>query len=249
MNVKVCVLTGFGINADQEMSVAFKRAGAQVSLVHVEDLCRGISSLDDFSILAFPGGFAFGDHLGSGKVLSHIVRKSLRPQIDSLVGRGGLVIGICNGFQTLVKMGLLPNRSGDWNQEVSLVHNDIGHFLDCWVHLRRNPDNDSPWLRGIDGMFVPIRHGEGRLVVNDEVVAKAIERDHLCAFEYRDGAPNGSFRDIAGLTDVTGRVLGLMPHPECYLQNEQRPDGVQHKHSPEGLSLFYNAVSWIREAI
>jgi len=246
VSVKVCILAGFGINADKELALAFNKAGADSEFVHIEDLRTGIRTLETYAILAFPGGFSFGDHLGSGKVLSHIVKKSIKNQIDALLARGGLILGICNGFQTLVKMGLLPNMQGNWEQEVSLLHNEGGHFIDQWVHLDRNGSNASPWLKGIDSMYVPVRHGEGRLIVRDERIAQGILQNNLVAFEYTNGAPNGSYLDIAGLTDRSGQILGMMPHPECFLVEEQRPDGAKVLSDPKGMALFYNAVAYMQ---
>jgi phosphoribosylformylglycinamidine synthase subunit PurQ / glutaminase len=246
-NQKVCILSGYGINADQELAHSFTIAGAKAELVHLEDLRKGITSLESYNALAFPGGFSFGDHLGSGKVLSHIIRSSLRTQIEALVARGGLVIGICNGFQTIAKMGLLPDSQHNWTQEVSLLHNIGGHFIDRWVKLRVNNNNTSPWLMGIHEMTVPMRHGEGRLVVANDQVAHMLDQRNLVAFTYADGAPNGSYRDIAGLTDTTGQILGLMPHPECFLYEGQNPDGSGKGKNPEGLGLFFNAVRFLKE--
>lgn len=247
MDARVCILAGYGINADRELGRAFELAGAVAEFVHVEDLRSGQENLDRFNILAFPGGFSFGDHLGSGKVLSHIVRKSLRPQIEALHNRGGLILGICNGFQTLAKMGILPDSRGDWTQEISLIHNEGGHFIDRWVALDANRSNKSPWLKGINSMFVPIRHGEGRMVVADDEVSDLLEKHNLVAFTHTGGAPNGSYRDIAGITDISGRILGMMPHPECFQVEEQRPDGAGKGKIPEGLALFVNAVAFVRE--
>lgn len=222
--VRVGVLSGYGINADKELAYAFGLAGAEAELVHLEDLFADASRLGRWQILAFPGGFSFGDHLGSGNVLAHSLRNRLGKQISEFVLRGGLVLGICNGFQTLVRMGLLPNLEGDMEPEVGLIHNQQGKFIDSWVSLELNEGNHSPWLSGFRGREIefPIRHGEGRFIFRDPEVRKKVLEQNLVAFRYRDN-PNGSEFDIAGITDRTGQVLGLMPHPEAFVSPYQHP--------------------------
>jgi phosphoribosylformylglycinamidine synthase I len=229
-----CVVTGYGINADEELTLAFRMAGAGARRVHAGDLVADPGLLARFDILALPGGFSFGDHLGSGKVLAHLFRRSLRPAIEEFVGSGGLVIGICNGFQVLVKMGLLPNLSARWEPEVSLVHNASGVFEDRWVRVAFDPASPCAWTRGVSPMDVPVRHGEGRFVAVERVLTE-LEAAHLAAVRYvcRDGSagpaaypdnPNGSVDGIAGITDRTGRIFGLMPHPEAFLFRENHPE-------------------------
>ncbi len=136
---RACVITGFGINADEELALAFRMAGAEAVRVHVTDLIEEPVLLGSYRILAFPGGFSFGDHLGSGMVFAHLFRRHLKPALEGFARAGGLVIGICNGFQVLVKMGVLPNMAGAWEPEVSLVHNDSGRFEDRWVRVAFDP--------------------------------------------------------------------------------------------------------------
>ena len=152
MRVKACVLTGFGINADEELALAFEMAGARACRVHARDLVDSPDRLQGFQILAFPGGFSFGDHLGSGKVFATLFRRSLGPALEKHVLRGGLVLGVCNGFQALVKMGFLPDLSGTRSQEVSLIHNDSGRFEDRWVRVRFQSACKCLWTRGLTGM-------------------------------------------------------------------------------------------------
>ncbi len=160
----VCVITGFGINADAELARAFEMAGADPRRTHAADLIAKPKMVLDFRILAFPGGFSFGDHLGSGKVLATLFRRNLGEQVGQFLSRGGLVIGICNGFQVLVKMGILPNTFGAGAQEVSLVHNDSGRYEDRWVKVRFDEGSRCLWTRGLREMDVPVRHGEGKFV-------------------------------------------------------------------------------------
>ena len=249
--VLACVVTGYGINADEELALAFRMAGAEARRVHAGDLVADPRLLGGFDILALPGGFSFGDHLGSGKVLAHLFRRSLRPAIEGFVGSGGLVIGICNGFQVLVKMGLLPNLSARWEPEVSLVHNESGVFEDRWVRVAFDPASPCAWTRGVSSMDVPVRHGEGRFVAAEGVLAE-LGAAHLAAVRYvrRDGSagraaypenPNGSADGIAGITDRTGRIFGLMPHPEAFLFRENHPEWTRGR---ARLAVGNGAPSW-----
>jgi len=242
--VKVCVITGFGINADEELALAFEMAGAEAERVHVRDLIDAPRLLFSYGILAFPGGFSFGDHLGSGKVFATLFRRSLGVAMADFVSAGGLAIGICNGFQVLAKMGALPNLSGAGVQEVSLIHNDSGRFEDRWVRVRFERDCPCAWTRGLPDMDLPVRHGEGKFVTKSREVRDALEARKLVALRYAgrggegpragEGAiiddvpypddPNGSEGHIAGICDPSGRVFGLMPHPEAFLFAENHPD-------------------------
>jgi len=268
-SVRTCVITGYGINADEELATAFRLVGAEVVRVHVGDLLRRPDELEGFHILAFPGGFSFGDHLGSGKVLAGMVRRHLRPQLARFIESGGLLIGICNGFQVLIKMGILPDLSGGWRPEASLIHNDSGKFEDRWVHLRFDPDSPCVWTRGIDTMELPVRHGEGKLVLASAEVRRGVQSRRLDPVHYtprhgspRDGSPrrdvpqddsprvpypdnpNGSAADIAGLCDPTGRVFGLMPHPEAFLCPENHPRWPRERIDVLGLEILRRGVSY-----
>ena len=267
--VRACVATGFGVNADEELALAFEMAGAQAVRTHVRDLAENPGQLDGFQILAFPGGFSFGDHLGSGKVFATLFRGSLGAALEKLVSRGGLVIGVCNGFQALVKMGFLPDLRGAHCQEVSLIHNDSGRFEDRWVRVGFEKSCPCLWTRGLSEMDLPVRHGEGKLVVLSPQVLTEIESRGLVALRYigRDAAgtveypddPNGSVNHVAGLCDPTGRVFGLMPHPEAFLYSENHPEWTRlplAPHAPrgrrpegQGLAVFRNGVNAARAAL
>lgn len=235
----IAILTGYGINADKELGEAFTAAGGTVEFIHLRDLIENPDTLEAFRILAFPGGFSFGDHIGSGTILGHMVKNHLYHAINRLIHQDGLVLGVCNGFQTLVKMGLLPNTRGDWKNEASLISNDNGCFIDDWVGLTVNSLNPSPWIRNLPNFECPIRHGEGKFIYSGIQTFP----DELVAFRYQNN-PNGSHMDIAGITDPSGRVLGMMPHPEAFIRGEQHPRRLK---TPEGagLALFHNAVAYI----
>ena len=199
--------------------------------------------------MGFPGGFSFGDHLGSGKILSHILKKHLGIYLQKFLNDPQkLVLGICNGFQTITKMGLVPNMKGNLEPEASLINNESGNFIDRWVTLRCNPMNKSPWLRGIQSMRVPIRHGEGCFIMPDQISADELVRRNLPAFYYDGENPNGAFLGIAGITDISGRVLGMMPHPEAFIYSDQDPQFCRGKTSQQwttdGQRLFINAVNF-----
>jgi phosphoribosylformylglycinamidine synthase len=243
--VKVGIMTGFGINADVELGQAFELAGAVPEMINVTGLAEKKARLSELQILAFPGGFSFGDHLGSGRVLGQLVKTQLRDELDAFVARGGLVVGICNGFQTLVKMGLLPNLDGRWTPTVSLISNEKGLFQDRWVRVRYNSKNKSPWLQGLGEADLPIRHGEGRFVTLNETIRQELQNRNLVALTYAGENPNGSEDGVGGLTDPTGRVFGLMPHPEAFLCRVLHPQWRRRKSvEPLGLKVFENAVDY-----
>lgn len=248
---RALVLTGYGINADLELADAFRRAGATVEMVPFSELLLDPRILSRGRILAFPGGFSFGDHLGSGMVLAALLKRKLRPEIQSYIADGGLVLGVCNGFQVLVKSGLLPNLSGDWEPEVSLTHNKQACFEDSWVSLECESGNTSPWMDGLSRIECPIRHGEGRFVYGSSDVRDVIQKRKLIALRYSSRNPNGSEDDVAGLTDATGQVLGLMPHPEAFLEPALHPAYPrslcgEHPVPSDALAPFRNAVSHLR---
>ena len=257
--VKACVITGYGINADEELVEAFRLAGARAQRRHVNELLERPEEIDGYRILAFPGGFSFGDHLGSGLVFAGLCRGRLKEALERFIDAGNLVIGICNGFQVLVKLGILPNLSARWEQEVSLVHNDSGLFENRWVRVRFQADSPCVWTRGLEEMELPVRHGEGRFVAASDRVLEEVERRHLVALRYapRFGStvvaypdnPNGSVHDIAGVCDPSGRVFGLMPHPEAFIVPQNHPRWTrEHVAEGFGLRIFQNAVTHVGES-
>ena len=267
--VRALVLTGFGINCQDELAAAYRLAGAEADIVHFNEWLAGAVSLRDYQILNFPGGFSFGDDLGAGKALANKMRfcklasgRTLLDEIADHLKRGGFVLGICNGFQILVKSGLLPNVGGNFEQEVSLIVNDSGKFEDRWVHCRAGQPAKTPFLKDVDVIALPVRHKEGKLVVRDEAVRAALVAQGLCVLRYCDAGgavateyptlPNGAELSCAALTDPTGHVLGMMPHPEAYLAIYNHPDWARRREAAggneegEGLRLFRNIVDHIR---
>ena len=267
--VRALILTGFGINCEEEFAAAYNLAGAVPTIVHLNQVLHGHVSIHDYDILNFPGGFSFGDDLGSGVVLANKLRyrknaegRTLLDDIKQFIANGKFVMGICNGFQVLVKLGLLPNLSGLVTPEVTLTHNASGRYEDRWVRLKVNPKSNSPFLKGIDTLEVPVRHGEGRLIIKGEETLAEIEARALNCLAYTDfdGSPtdvypynpNGADLNCAGLTDTTGQVFGLMPHPEAFLSLYNHPDWARRKRQNPGLSeegdglrLFRNIVEHV----
>lgn len=268
--VQALILTGFGINCEEEYAAAYRLAGAEATIVHLNQVLHGHVSIHDYDILNFPGGFSFGDDLGSGVVLANKLRyrknaegRTLLDDIKEFVANGKFVMGICNGFQVLVKLGLLPNLSGNVTPEVTLTHNASGRYEDRWVRLKVNPKSNSPFLKGLDTMEVPVRHGEGRLIISGTDTLTHIEEQALNCLSYTDfdGSPtdvyphnpNGADLNCAGLTDTTGQVFGLMPHPEAFLSLYNHPDWARRKRLNPGLSeegdglrLFRNIVEHVQ---
>ncbi len=257
MTVKAIVLTGFGINCDNETQRALERAGARAVRMHLNDLLERLDELDGAQILAIPGGFSFGDHIASGKVLANRLRNKLGEPLAKFVADGKLVVGICNGFQVMVKMGLLPLFNGVFEQDVTLAWNDTCRFENRWVHLRAVPQTKCVWVKDIDVLELPVRHGEGKFIPRDEAVLKRLQDNGQIALRYvrEDGAPakgafphnpNGAIDDIAGICDPTGRIFGLMPHPEAFQYRENHPNWTRLQLDEEGagLKIFRNAVAF-----
>lgn len=238
MKVRTCIITGYGINADLELAEAFRQVGSEAERIHLNDLITDPDRLKDFQILGFPGGFSFGDHLGSGLVFAGLFRRNLRTALEGHIASGGLIIGICNGFQVLVKMGVLPNLTGDWSPGVSLIHNEDGRFVDRWVRVAANPESRCVWTKGIEEIDMPIRNGEGRFITASDEVYNRLISDGLIALRYKGENPNGSRGAVAGISDLSGRILGLMPHPEAYLYPQNHPVWL----NANGLIIFRNGV-------
>jgi phosphoribosylformylglycinamidine synthase len=259
VNVDVIVLTGFGINCDLETQRAFERAGARAERVHLNDLVNAPSRLERAHILAAPGGFSFGDDVASGRILANRLRHKLGEPLRAFVRAGKLAIGICNGFQVLVKMGILPLFDGEFRQDTTLTHNDSGRFEDRWVELAAETDGKCVWLAGMSGFELPVRHGEGKFMTANEDVLQRLHRQGQAVLRYaQDGQPaagaypanpNGSVDDIAGICDPSGRLFGLMPHPEAYVDREHHPAWTRRPDLPAegpGLQVFRNAVEFAR---
>ncbi len=267
--IKTLILRTAGTNCDMETAYAFQQAGSDVDRVHINELIRKKSLLSGYQILAIPGGFTYGDDIASGKILANELKFKLRDQITRFIDAGKPVIGICNGFQVLVKMGFLPDTGEDRGGriEATLSLNDSGRFEDRWIHLKSAKIKDQKskciWTRDIpEVMYMPIAHAEGKFIPKDEKSLNILKSSGQVVFRYADsnGAsagypdnPNGSVDDIAGVCDPSGRVMGMMPHPErhaIYLQHpnwRRFPDRI--KEMGTGIRLFENGVKFAQNQL
>lgn len=246
--IKVLVLTGDGINCEEETALAFKEEGAEVMIVHIQDLINSPSLLEFAHILALPGGFSFGDELGSGQVLALKLKYALGAQLKKFVADKKLVIGICNGFQALVRLGLLPKPFTE--RTMSLAHNKQGHFIDRWVNLSIS-HSKCVWTTALQNkeIMLPIRHGEGRIVFAGNELAQQLTYETLqangqIALRYTEDV-NGSFQMIAGVCDPDGLIFGLMPHPEAAISNWLLPSGAS-KSGEKGVAshIFKSGIQY-----
>jgi phosphoribosylformylglycinamidine synthase len=264
MKPNVIIFSGYGLNSEEETKFAFKVAGATtVDIVHINDLIDKRFDLKNYQIAAFPGGFAYGDDTGSGNAYANKLKNHLWNDIEKFVNRTTLIIGICNGFQIIVNLGLLPAlkyKYGD--KQVALLHNEKARYIDRWVDLKIT--NKSPWLKDIETFSTAISHGEGRLYASPDVLKKMKENNQsalkyikgeICEFQNLDANPTGTLENIAGITNESGKILGLMPHPERGMLFTQRPDWTflkeqykrEGKKIPEftdGIKLFKNAINY-----
>ena len=269
--IRAIVITGNGTNCEMEMAHACRLAGYdEVEIVHISELLYGEKRLDDYHFLNLPGGFLDGDDLGSAKAGANRIlhaavagsQERLFAQFVRFIGAGKLILGACNGFQLLVKLGMLPGFDGHYDrQTVTLTYNDSGRFEDRWVHLRVDPASPCIFTKGLSGIYLPVRHGEGKFVPQDEKILERLHRERLIALQYSDGDcreatqdypanPNGSVDAIAGICNATGRIFGLMPHPEAYLHRTNHPRWTREELPEEGagLALFRNAAAFLRTA-
>lgn len=259
---RVCVLRTAGTNCDKETAFAFELAGAESALIHINKLFSKQENLSDYQILVIPGGFSYGDNAGAGKIMANELKYKLKEQLDVFLKAQRLIIGICNGFQVLVKSGLLPGNEKQ-EQEASLIINDSGKFEDRWVYLKtgdrgQGTGNRCIWTKNLpEVIYLPVAHGEGKFITRDDEVLRRLEKNGQVVLRYNDehgkpcgypGNPNGSLGGIAGICDETGRILGLMPHPERHLSALSHPawKGRGQDRPGDGLEIFRNGVEFIK---
>ncbi len=256
-DVKAIVLRAAGINCDVETEYALELAGAKAQRVHINRMIENKSLLDEFQIIVFPGGFSYGDDVAAGKILANQIVHHLFEPLRNFIDQGKLVLGICNGFQVLVKTGILPDDSSEQQQqEVTITDNDSGKYEDRWVYLAPQTDR-CVFIKPGRQIYLPIAHAEGKIVVKDQATLDRLKAEGHLAFKYVDENgdegdypvnPNGSVESIAGLTDSTGRVLGLMPHPERFVRRTQHPRWTRSDDvDSDGMTIFDNAVKYVRE--
>jgi phosphoribosylformylglycinamidine synthase len=270
-NISAIILAGNGTNCEIETAHACRMAGFEkVDIVTVWELVSGKFSLDSYDFLCLPGGFLDGDDLGSAKAQANRIlntrvktnQQLLFEQFVSFIKQGKLILGICNGFQLMVKAGFLPNIYGDFKQNVTLTHNDSGRFEDRWVWLKSDPLSPCIFTKGISTIYLPVRHGEGKFIAMNDDVINILKNNHQIVFSYIDPKtqsptmeypynPNGSLHSIAGICDPTGRLFGLMPHPEAYLYKYNNPKWTRENLPEEGMGLkiFKNAYNYLSEQV
>jgi phosphoribosylformylglycinamidine synthase I len=271
---RALVLTGYGLNCDWETQYSLSLAGFQAERVHISQLIaapedRNKVNLQDYHLLAFVGGFSWGDDHGAGVILAARLKYTLKEDLEAFISAGKLILGICNGFQGMVNLGLLPGFAGDYGRRlVALIANDGGNFRDDWVRLLGNPNSPCIFTRGVEKMELPVRHGEGKFYAPPEVLEQLVAGQQVAlSYALPEGEraqgrfpenPNGSLLDIAGLCDPSGRIFGLMPHPEAFhhwtnhprwtLSKEalRREGKSLEKEEGQGMLLFKNAAEYVR---
>ncbi|MCP4753425.1 MAG: phosphoribosylformylglycinamidine synthase subunit PurQ [Proteobacteria bacterium] len=266
-NPKTLILSGMGLNCEKETAYACEKSGAgQVDVLHTLRFLEGKTKLKEYGFLIFIGGFLDGDYLGSARVGANRFKFGssqdieLKEELKEFVVAGHLILGICNGFQLLVKLGLLPDEDQAFEQQtVSLTQNQKGIFENRWVHLKVNDKNRNVFTRGIGKTYLPVRHGEGRIVVTDKTAREKILSENRIAMHYADDKgeptdtypanPNGSWRNIAALSNKKGNILGMMPHPEAYNHYTNHPHWTRLRfpsEDGEGLTIFKNAYNYLK---
>ncbi|MFC1615884.1 phosphoribosylformylglycinamidine synthase I [Patescibacteria group bacterium] len=265
MKPKVLVLTGYGINSEEETAECFNITGSEAEIVHINDVVDGHRKLEDYQIMVFPGGFSYADDTGGGNALANKIKNNLQDDIKKFAQADKLIIGICNGFQILTKLGLVPATEDQYDEpEATLMHNKTVR-LECRQVDMKKISKKCIWTKGIDTIRMPIAHGEGNFYVDDEILTAMKANDQI-VFKYikPDGSPangelpfnpNGALEDIAGICDKSGRIFGLMPHPERINSFTNRDDwqlqkekllrkGKELPEEGEGLVVFKNASEY-----
>jgi phosphoribosylformylglycinamidine synthase len=250
---QVLILRTAGTNCDVETAHAFQLAGATPVSIHLNRLVENPRRLHDFQILAIPGGFSYGDDIAAGRILANQIVHHLSEAFRDFIAAGKPVIGICNGFQVLVKAGLLPGAMPGVEREgqiCALTNNDSGRFVDRWVPLSGR-SRKCIWTAGLEPLELPVAHGEGKFVPGDERIRKALRDQDQVALVYAGDNPNGSVDDVAGICDASGLVFGLMPHPERHVSARQHPawSSRAREASGPGLRIFQNAVRHVLSVV
>ncbi len=257
-NPNVIILKSAGTNCDLETKIAFELSGANAQIVGFTELLRRKKQLSKFHILVIPGGFSYGDDIAAGKVWATEIRHYLSEEMKSFSRKGKLILGICNGFQVLVKLGILPGFDGNFKQSVTLTFNDKPRYVDRWVYLKKS-SRKSAFLKNFHGLLnIPVAHTEGKFITKNEEILKRLFRDNQIALQYVDSEgnltgypanPNGSVGNIAGICDPSGRILGMMPHPERAVLKTHYPNWRREKirTSSMGKTIIKNGIEYARK--
>jgi phosphoribosylformylglycinamidine synthase I len=250
--INTLILRAPGTNCDGETAFAFEQAGAIVDSAHINELVRRKKPFSPYQIVVIPGGFTYGDDVAAGKILANELRLKLGGDIQEFIARGGLILGICNGFQVLVRAGILP-PSVNGERRLTLAGNDSNRFECRWVYLKVNEKSPCIFTKGMSAISLPVAHGEGKMVADSEtlgalnVVVRYADENGNVKAGYPDN-PNGSMDNIAGICDKSGRVFGLMPHPERFIRWAQHPRWTREppREHGDGFGVFLNAVNWVK---
>ncbi|MCD6377723.1 MAG: phosphoribosylformylglycinamidine synthase I [Planctomycetes bacterium] len=250
MKPKAIVLRAAGTNCDRESQYALELAGFDAERIHIFRVMENPAILADYQLLMIPGGFSYGDDVSAGKILANQIIHHLAEPINRFVEKGKLILGVCNGFQVLLKSGLLPWGEVDItaaNRDATLAWNDSGRFVDRWVPLRVDSDK-CVFVKKGERFTLPVAHGEGSFTIRDDDVLEKIRANGQVAIRYDGDNPNGSVDDIAGICDPTGRIFGLMPHPERFVHPTHHPTWTRSMpKKADGLEIFKNAFNYVRE--
>ncbi|MCX8014426.1 MAG: phosphoribosylformylglycinamidine synthase subunit PurQ [candidate division WOR-3 bacterium] len=258
MTVKVGVLFTAGTNCDEETIQAFELAGAKAERILLSIFKKRKHLINNYHILCIPGGFTYGDYISAGKILANELKFILQEYLMKFINDGKLILGICNGFQVLVKAGILPGIPKYFTkQTVTLDVNDSNRFECRWIYLKANNQSPCIFTKEIEDVFMlPVAHAEGKFVVDSKKTLNTIKENNLITLTYVDEKgkkagypynPNGSIENIAGICDITGRIFGLMPHPERFVSIYQHPAWHREKINPIGLKIFNNAIKYAQE--
>jgi phosphoribosylformylglycinamidine synthase I len=250
MHPKVLILYAQGTNRECDAKQAFELAGAKPEIVHINQLRKGEKHWKDYQILTIPGGFSYADTLGAGHLFALDILQYFQDEVHEFITSGKPVIGICNGFQTLVKAGLLPQFSLQQSSKATLTFNENGQFECRWVKLK-SQSQKCLWTRDLtEEIYCPVAHGEGRFLLENPADLESLISADQIALKYADHVypnnPNGSIADIAGVCNVKGNVLGLMPHPENHIYSYQHPSWTRGEQGNLGLALFKNGVEFVK---
>lgn len=265
---KTIILRTAGTNCDKEAKLAMETVGAQTEFVHINQIIRKQKKLKDYNVLFIPGGFSYGDDVASGKILANEIKFKIFDQVKDFSEQGKIIIGICNGFQVLVKAGLLPGptlkkgETGGFYQTATLTNNDSGKFECRWIHLKFNENTRCVFMdKYKEVITLPIAHGEGKFIADNSQTLNRIIDDNYVVFSYVDENgnpdkypvnPNGSVADIAGITNESGNIFGMMPHPERFISRYQHPfwtrlKKLSNNDEGDGLELFRNLVNYVKK--